>query len=637
MASASAGLADDFEKLEVLALVSKITSELENHLGRRDKDLAEKIIQIHSKSSSVDDFQKIIKGGLNESLSPELASSIDRFIRLMHPKYKKASSTSKTADDDVRFKTPHSTAASSSSRRRRRDDDGASDEDDSGRRRHRSSRHEEDDKRRRHHRSSEADDEDRHHSRRRRHDADDGEESRSSSHRHRHHRHRDDDEERHSDRHSSRHGTSSRSERRRERTPELDDAPQLFKVYTGKVANITDFGAFVTLNGLRTRTDGLVHVSQIQSGGRINHPSDFLERGQQVYVKVVTIEGTRIGLSMKDIDQQTGEDIGLQTHLTGANARTMGVDYDTERNKKVNVLKQPAKKRLTSPERWEIKQLIASGVVNAGDYPDIDDDLNAMADEADLEAEEDVDIEVREEEPPFLAGQTKQSLELSPIRVVKAPDGSLYRAAMAGTTLAKDRREQKQQAAREEADKKVQVAALEEQWEDPMVDPSSRVLAGEVKASAKKTGPANMPEWKQKALYNNTSFGRITNMSIKEQRESLPVFKLRDKLITAVRENQLLIVVGDTGSGKTTQITQYLAEEGFAERGKIACTQPRRVAATSVAKRVADEVGCRMGDEVGYTIRFDDCTSPKTKINILLLCSTRRTSVRLQLIFCLLF
>lgn len=61
-------------------------------------------------------------------------------------------------------------------------------------------------------------------------------------------------------------------------------------------------------------------------------------------------------------------------------------------------------------------------------------------------------------------------------------------------------------------------------------------------------------------------------------------------------------------------MTQYLAEAGYADRLKIGCTQPRRVAAMSVAKRVAEEVGCRLGQEVGYTIRFEDCTSPDTKI-----------------------
>jgi ATP-dependent RNA helicase DHX8/PRP22 len=121
-------------------------------------------------------------------------------------------------------------------------------------------------------------------------------------------------------------------------------------------------------------------------------------------------------------------------------------------------------------------------------------------------------------------------------------------------------------------------------------------------------------EWKQKIFNNATSFGRITSLSMKEQRESLPIFKLRDTIIQAVDGNQVLVVVGDTGSGKTTQMTQYLAEEGFCNRGMIACTQPRRVAAMSVAKRVAEEVGCRLGDAVGYTIRFEDCTSPETKI-----------------------
>ena len=79
-------------------------------------------------------------------------------------------------------------------------------------------------------------------------------------------------------------------------------------------------------------------------------------------------------------------------------------------------------------------------------------------------------------------------------------------------------------------------------------------------------------------------------------------------------DNQVLIVIGETGSGKTTQITQYLAEEGFTATGKIGCTQPRRVAAMSVAKRVSEEYGCRLGQEVGFTIRFEDCTSPETRI-----------------------
>ena len=74
------------------------------------------------------------------------------------------------------------------------------------------------------------------------------------------------------------------------------------------------------------------------------------------------------------------------------------------------------------------------------------------------------------------------------------------------------------------------------------------------------------------------------------------------------------MLVGETGSGKTTQIPQYLHEIGYSELGKIGCTQPRRVAAISVSARVATEMNVKLGHEVGYSIRFENCTSQKTII-----------------------
>jgi HrpA-like RNA helicase len=81
--------------------------------------------------------------------------------------------------------------------------------------------------------------------------------------------------------------------------------------------------------------------------------------------------------------------------------------------------------------------------------------------------------------------------------------------------------------------------------------------------------------------------------------------------LQAVHDNQVLIVIGETGSGKTTQITQYLAEAGYTTRGKIGCTQPRRVAAMSVAKRVSEEFGCRLGQEVSlnFAIIFNSLST----------------------------
>ncbi|VDM39479.1 unnamed protein product [Toxocara canis] len=104
-------------------------------------------------------------------------------------------------------------------------------------------------------------------------------------------------------------------------------------------------------------------------------------------------------------------------------------------------------------------------------------------------------------------------------------------------------------------------------------------------------------------------------MTLAETRRSLPVYAFRDQFIEAVRDHQVLIIEGETGSGKTTQLPQYLYEAGFcANEKKIGCTQPRRVAAMSVASRVAEEMGVKLGIEVGYSIRFEDCTSEKTVI-----------------------
>ncbi|KPP75049.1 putative ATP-dependent RNA helicase DHX35 [Scleropages formosus] len=109
-----------------------------------------------------------------------------------------------------------------------------------------------------------------------------------------------------------------------------------------------------------------------------------------------------------------------------------------------------------------------------------------------------------------------------------------------------------------------------------------------------------------------------TSMSIEKQRQKLPVFKHRNHILYLVESYQTVVIVGETGCGKSTQIPQYLLEAGWAAEGKvIGVTQPRRVAAISVASRVAEERGALLGHEVGYTIRFDDCSDPHaTRIKV---------------------
>jgi pre-mRNA-splicing factor ATP-dependent RNA helicase DHX16 len=102
-------------------------------------------------------------------------------------------------------------------------------------------------------------------------------------------------------------------------------------------------------------------------------------------------------------------------------------------------------------------------------------------------------------------------------------------------------------------------------------------------------------------------------LTMEETRKSLPIYAYRDQFLAALEQYQILVIVGETGSGKTTQLPQYLHEGGYTKGGlKVGCTQPRRVAAMSVAARVADEMGVKVGNEVGYSIRFEDSTSDKT-------------------------
>lgn len=106
--------------------------------------------------------------------------------------------------------------------------------------------------------------------------------------------------------------------------------------------------------------------------------------------------------------------------------------------------------------------------------------------------------------------------------------------------------------------------------------------------------------------------------NILETRKTLPVYEQREKLLDAVRKNNVIVLEGETGSGKTTQVPQFLVEDGYADRDTmVCCTQPRRVAAISVARRVAEEMDVTLGAHVGYTVRFDDKTSKKTCLKYL--------------------
>uniref|UniRef100_A0A8C4T8L5 ATP-dependent RNA helicase DHX8 n=1 Tax=Erpetoichthys calabaricus TaxID=27687 RepID=A0A8C4T8L5_ERPCA len=601
-------LPDELRKLEYLSLVSKVCTELDNHLGINDKDMAEFVISLAEKNPNVDSFKfALLKNG--GEFTDSLISNLLRLIQTMRPPAKPSQSKAvetpvKSKPDKDRLKElfPALCRPDNPPSRVILDDDDVKVAADamkeleafmpsvSGSEKvsSKSSRH-----RKKRSRSRDRDRE-----RRRRH------RSRSRS------RSRSRDRDKGKSRRRSRSRTPSPGRKARDKGADRwkdkhvdrppPEEPSVGDIYVGKVTSIMQFGCFVQLEGLRKRWEGLVHISELRREGRVANVADVVSKGQRVKVKVLSFTGSKTSLSMKDVDQETGEDLNPNRRRNLGNE---GNEETTMRNPdrptNFTLVNAPEveddaleRKRLTKisdPEMWEIKQMIAA---NEG-------------------TNEDLEIELVEEEPPFLRGHTKHSVDMSPVKIVKNPDGSLSQAAMMQSALAKERREVKQ--AQREAEMDSIPMGLNKHWVDPLPDVDGRQIAANMRGIG--LMPSDIPEWKRHAFGGNkASYGKKTQLSILEQRESLPIYKLKEQLIQAVHDNQILIVIGETGSGKTTQITQYLAEAGYTTRGKIGCTQPRRVAAMSVAKRVSEEYGCCLGQEVGYTIRFEDCTSPETVI-----------------------
>ncbi|KAH8299864.1 hypothetical protein KR044_007108 [Drosophila immigrans] len=699
---------EELQQLEYLSLVSKICTELDNHLGINDKDLAEFIIDLEEKHRSYESFrQALLENGAE--FPDSLVQNLQRIINLMRPTRaggdaksahsedfkksdkksqlmkmfpglalpndKQSSKKDELEEDDAERKESKSkpnikhiemsdvdaamlelealapgenktdhTEVKESKRRQRS----------SSRERHkRRKRSRSKEKHKSRDRGKESDrDRDRYRDRERNGDRDrDRERDRDRD------RERDRDRDRDRDRERRRHRSRSREDRehRRRRSSSRDrhdqrrkrsssrsrqqndnqdkmlppaavmtDDPEAGKIYSGKVANIVPFGCFVQLFGVRKRWEGLVHISQLRAEGRVTDVTEVVARNQTVKVKVMSLTGQKVSLSMKEVDQDSGRDLNPLSHAPDEdemslrdrnpdgpfastssilNLQGQNIDGDEHESRKRVT-------RISSPERWEIKQMISSGVLDRSEMPDFDEETGLLPKDEDDEA--DIEIEIVEEEPPFLSGHGRALHDLSPVRIVKNPDGSLAQAAMMQSALSKERREQKM--LQREQEMEAVPSNLNKNWIDPLPeDDSSRHLAANMRGMG--AAPQEVPEWKKHVIGGKkSSFGKKTDLTLVEQRQSLPIYKLRDDLIKAVTDNQILIVIGETGSGKTTQITQYLGECGFTARGKIGCTQPRRVAAMSVAKRVAEEYGCRLGQEVGYTIRFEDCTSPETVI-----------------------
>lgn len=252
--------------------------------------------------------------------------------------------------------------------------------------------------------------------------------------------------------------------------------------------------------------------------------------------------------------------------------------------------------RKADNDLWENKQLRNSGLSKQG----------AVDLDFEEENESRVHLLVHDLRPPFLDGQQQFTSRKETISAVLDPQSDLAVISRKGSQLVKDRRERKE---REKAAAKA--ASMEGSALGNLTGVKDMEKVEDLENDAGVGQDSKFASHLKKSA-GSSSFSRMKSLA--QQREYLPAFAVREELLSVIRDNQVIICIGETGSGKTTQLTQFLREDGYSRYGLIGCTQPRRVAAMSVAKRVSEEMGVELGQEVGYAIRFEDCTSRATEI-----------------------
>ncbi|CAL8086623.1 unnamed protein product [Calicophoron daubneyi] len=319
---------------------------------------------------------------------------------------------------------------------------------------------------------------------------------------------------------------------------------------------------------------------------------------------------------------QDSEEIAAENEKLDRNWYQMDDGYDEENNPFADIPEEYAakkerqlaerrkrnKQRLTAQavqvhkdnQAWEHNRMLRSGVVQRLDFNE-DEDFNE-------EGEARVHLLVRNILPPFLDGRIVFTRQPEPVIPVKDPDCVMAKVAQKGSAMVRYFREQKE---RKRAQKKEwQLAGTRIGQVMGVKAPDEAEDSWTVESHKQsQTFADKMGDMKSEAV---SAFA--TQKTIMEQRQYLPVFSVRSALLRMIKEHQIVVIVGETGSGKTTQLTQYLHEDGYTTYGMVGCTQPRRVAAMSVARRVAEEMHTKLGEEVGYAIRFEDCTSPSTLI-----------------------
>ncbi|KAL7901127.1 pre-mRNA splicing factor ATP-dependent RNA helicase prp16 [Trichoderma sp. SZMC 28014] len=256
-------------------------------------------------------------------------------------------------------------------------------------------------------------------------------------------------------------------------------------------------------------------------------------------------------------------------------------------------------------DAWETNRMLVSGVAQRRDLAaDFDDEETTR-----------VHLLVHDLRPPFLDGKTIFTKQLEPVPAVRDYQSDMAVFSRKGSKVVKESRQQRERQKQAHEATSITGTALGNIMGAKEEDGDSALPIAAEEDMEKTERKGNKFSEHIKNAEGASDFSK--SKTLREQREFLPAFAVREELLRVIRENQVIIVIGETGSGKTTQLTQFLYEDGYGKTGMIGCTQPRRVAAMSVAKRVAEEMEVKLGSTVGYAIRFEDCTSNDTVIKYL--------------------
>ncbi len=311
-----------------------------------------------------------------------------------------------------------------------------------------------------------------------------------------------------------------------------------------------------------------------------------------------------------DRDWYLGDESG---HTFGDESHNPFGSYDTswveQQQREVELVEKKAGRHMNARQlqkqkdvdAWETNRMLTSGVAQRrGMADDFEDDDEGTR----------IHLLVHDLKPPFLDGRTVFTKQLEPVPAVKDYQSDMAVFSRKGSRVVMERRQQRERQRQAQGATNLAGTTLGNVM-GVKEDEGDSALPIAAEEDGPKGGGNKFSEHMKK---NDGASSFSQSKTLKEQREFLPAFAVREDLLRVIRDNQVVIVVGETGSGKTTQLTQFLHEDGYTKFGMVGCTQPRRVAAMSVAKRVAEEMEVKLGSTVGYAIRFEDCTSRETVI-----------------------